>query len=268
MAAGQVKLFDQGNHTVKYQDGKGEGHTCTTYVTAWMKYSLEKNGEAVPQWLLDYNGQDNKVSCLFGGHLLNESPDKTIALVEAPKTAIIASAFFPQFLWLATGALSYLTEERCTALKGRKVILFPDLSRETDNKKTAYQLWSEKAASFAHIADFKVSGYLENIANEEQRNKGLDLADWLMGLDYSDFVKGINDRTLPMEIVIDEPDIESMPCCFLYKDYMVQTIRSKQGSYIDVLFDRRGEILPFKMEGYGLGMFCGLKAWMMLLSNN
>jgi hypothetical protein len=39
----------------------------------------------------------------FGEHLLLKHPDKPVAIVEAEKTAIIASLCFPEFIWLATG---------------------------------------------------------------------------------------------------------------------------------------------------------------------
>jgi hypothetical protein len=41
--------------------------------------------------------------CLFGLHLINESPKKVIAIVEAEKTAIIMSLFLPEYIWMATG---------------------------------------------------------------------------------------------------------------------------------------------------------------------
>lgn len=189
VCAGQSKLFDGTNHTVKYLDKKQQKKSCTTYITATIKYNLEKNGEPVPRWLADYNNQDDKVTCLYGEHLLNHFPNKIIALVEAPKTAIIASMYFSQFLWLAVGGLSYLTIERVKVLKGRNVILFPDIGKVIEGKKTAFERWNDKAKEFAHIAKFKVSDYLEMIATDKERNEGLDLADWLINVDYLEFIK-------------------------------------------------------------------------------
>ena len=46
--------------------------------------------------------------CLFGLHQLRKAPaDKTIALVESEKTAVIATAHFPALLWLATGSVHH-----------------------------------------------------------------------------------------------------------------------------------------------------------------
>ncbi|HTE25360.1 DUF6371 domain-containing protein [Flavitalea sp.] len=43
----------------------------------------------------------NLKQCFFGEHLFAKAPCKPIAIVEAEKTAIIASIFFPEFTWLA-----------------------------------------------------------------------------------------------------------------------------------------------------------------------
>ena len=39
--------------------------------------------------------------CLFGEHLLQQFPEKQIAIVESEKTAILAAAYLPKFNWLA-----------------------------------------------------------------------------------------------------------------------------------------------------------------------
>ena len=60
-----------------------------------------------------------------------QHPDKTVALVESEKTAIICSAMMPQYLWLATGGKSQFNS-RLTVLKGRKIIAFPDIDAYHD----------------------------------------------------------------------------------------------------------------------------------------
>lgn len=61
----------------------------------------------------------------YGEHLLSYN-QKPIALVESEKTAIVASAYYPQFTWMATGSATGLSEYKCRRLKGRVVVLFPD----------------------------------------------------------------------------------------------------------------------------------------------
>jgi hypothetical protein len=112
--------------------------------------------------------------CFFGEHLLSES-SKPVAVVESEKTAIIASYFYPQFIWLASGGIDGLTAEKWKVLKGRTVTLFPDLK--------AFEKWKAKAKEISKIAKVTVSEYLEQIATETERKEGLDLADYLLKLD-------------------------------------------------------------------------------------
>jgi len=116
---------------------------------------------------------------LFGAHQLIQVPvNKPVALVESEKTAIIATAFWPDFIWLATGSLSGLTPERCEPLQGRKIILFPDAG--------AHQQWQQKAEQLNnHLGiKIKVSNWLEEHVNQAGLEKGADLADCLYQSPY------------------------------------------------------------------------------------
>lgn len=116
--------------------------------------------------------------CLFGSHLLIDKI-KPIAIVESEKTAIIASVYIPQFIWLAVGSLTNLNAEKCSMLNGRTVTLFPDLN--------GFDKWRIKAKELSHIAKFTVSDLLERKASEAEREQGLDLADYLIKFDYKAF---------------------------------------------------------------------------------
>ncbi|HEX7413064.1 MAG TPA: DUF6371 domain-containing protein [Bacteroidia bacterium] len=118
--------------------------------------------------------------CLFGEHLLKDKT-KPIAIVESEKTAIIASVYLPEFIWLAAGNLNGLNAEKCRVLKGRSVVLFPDLK--------CIDKWSDKAKELSHITTFTVSDLLERKATESERAQGLDLADYLIRLNYKEFIK-------------------------------------------------------------------------------
>jgi hypothetical protein len=91
--------------------------------------------------------------CFFGEHLLRDC-EKPVAVVESEKTAIIASTYFPDFTWIASGSLNNLNAEICSVLKGRRVTLFPDLN--------CFEKWSKKALALRHIASFSVSDILES----------------------------------------------------------------------------------------------------------
>ena len=112
----------------------------------------------------------NLKQCLFGEHLIKDSK-KPIAIVESEKTAIICSAYLPQYTWVATGGINNLKVDKCKSLKGRNVVLFPDLG--------GFDKWLIKAEEIKTICYVKVSDLLEKNASSEAKNKGYDLADFL-----------------------------------------------------------------------------------------
>lgn len=118
--------------------------------------------------LRDFNLQQ----CLFGLHLLNSDKDKTIALVESEKTAVIASIAFPQFIWMATGGLMNLKASMLKPLANRKVILFPDAG--------CYHDWNNRVASLPNNIEYFISDLVENKATAEEKREGCDIADYIL----------------------------------------------------------------------------------------
>jgi hypothetical protein len=178
-----VKQFDEHNHTIG-----------TDFLHSIIEKHHNRNNTPVPNWLTPYNGNETKVSCLFGEHLLSIYPQNPIALVEAPKTAIYGTLYFgppkqpKNLIWLAVYNLSSLNYEKCKALKGRDVYLFPDLSK--DGK--TFELWSNKSAEIQKRlqgTSFRVSNLLEQLAPENDRNQGKDIADYLIKQDWRLFRK-------------------------------------------------------------------------------
>lgn len=129
----------------------------------WIHTTLKRKKLLPKDWQL--------TQCLFGEHLLSSDQDKTVALVESEKTAIICSAMMPQYLWLATGGKSGLTSERLSSLKGRKIIVFPDID--------AFKDWQQKIFTFPHL-DIRISRLLEDNATPADRAAHIDLADWII----------------------------------------------------------------------------------------
>lgn len=131
----------------------------------------------------------NKKPCLFGEHLLRSNIGKKVAIVESEKTAVIASEYIPEFVWVACGGLANLTEEICQPLKFRDVVLFPDggeVKQKKDGKETmvrCYSLWEEKARAIRHLfRSCSISTIIENrtqCTNEDWQN-GIDLCDVLL----------------------------------------------------------------------------------------
>lgn len=116
----------------------------------------------------------NLQQCYFGEHLLRLYPNKPIAVVEAEKTAIIASMVFPHFNWLAAGNLNGLNTEKSKVFKGKKVILYPDAGCYTKWKEKMAQLKSE---IYCHIS---ISDLVEKHATLQQIENGYDIADFIL----------------------------------------------------------------------------------------
>ncbi|MFN6377917.1 MAG: DUF6965 family protein [Flavobacteriales bacterium] len=130
--------------------------------------------------------------CLFGEHLLIDKT-KPVAIVESEKTAVIASVYLPQFIWVAVGSLTNLNAEKCSILKGRTVTLFPDLN--------GFDKWSSKAKELSRLAIFTVSDLLERKATETERKQGFDLADYLIKFNYKEFAQHEPEATEPTPAV-------------------------------------------------------------------
>ena len=127
--------------------------------------------------------------CLFGEHLINQVLSKPVDIVESEKTAVIASVYLPQFIWVAVGSLTNLNSEKCSILKGLTVTLFPDLN--------GFEKWSRKAKELSHFANFQVSDLLERKATDAERKQGFDLADYLIKYDYKAFALPEPEATEP-----------------------------------------------------------------------
>jgi hypothetical protein len=127
-----------------------------------------------PTWVHRFLKLDgfNLKQCLFGLHLLPDTTKK-LAIVESEKTAIVASIYLPAYFWLATGGLQNLKADLFHELKNFDIVLFPDLK--------ARDKWNEKAKELRRICrSVTVSDLLEKRATEQEREKGLDLADYLL----------------------------------------------------------------------------------------
>ncbi|MGC1631275.1 MAG: DUF6371 domain-containing protein [Gelidibacter sp.] len=118
----------------------------------------------------------NLEQCYFGEHLLNEYKSKPVAIVESEKTAIISSVYLPEFIWLACGSANNLNEVKTRCLKGRNVVLFPDLK--------CYELWNDKIPQLTSLATFRTSTLLNDKATETEKEQGLDLADYLVKIKH------------------------------------------------------------------------------------
>ena len=121
-----------------------------------------------------HKGDYNLRQCFFGEHLLSENKCLPVALVESEKTALIASYYLPQFLWIASGGQNgRFNANDLSILAGRSVVLFPDLG--------ATDYWQSKIGLMKSCGiEVQMFDYLEANASETERKEGYDIADYLL----------------------------------------------------------------------------------------
>jgi hypothetical protein len=114
----------------------------------------------------------------FGEHLLRQYPSATVCVVEAEKTAIVASIgleISPEdVIWLGSFNASALTSDRLVAvLAGRTVRLFPD----GDN----FDAWTFIADEAANTGlSISVSSLIERCGTQVEKKNGFDFADYII----------------------------------------------------------------------------------------
>lgn len=134
------------------------------------KYTGKRIKEPYPHinWVHKITNQNNFTlqQCLFGLHLVANSLQKTIAIVESEKTAIIMSMFMPEYTWIATGSKQNLKYDFLKPLLKQKIIIFPD--------KGEFEDWDRKTKLLQKLGfKIKCSQLVENSSFEI----GTDLAD-------------------------------------------------------------------------------------------
>ena len=161
-------------HTGKIMYYQSDCHRDKTHTPTWV-HALIK--EELPQ---DYELQH----CLFGLHLINTGAVKPphIAIVESEKTAVIMSEIIPEFIWLSCGGLQMFKPELLFPLTDHKVILFPD----TDESGEAFTIWTQIAQQANKLYPFKhplrISNLLEFAASLDQKQRKIDIVDFLFEL--------------------------------------------------------------------------------------
>ena len=110
-------------------------------------------------------------ACLYGLHLLNKRHENgmksVVAVVESEKTAIIASAYLPEFAWVATGGASGINRKSFECIKDREIALYPD--------KGCYNTWRQAAETELKGFKWSISKWIEGTDAAE----GADIADIL-----------------------------------------------------------------------------------------
>lgn len=95
---------------------KVTGHRL--YKPNWMHFMEPIKSDLPEGW--------NLQQCFFGEHLLKGKEGEKVCVVESEKTAIYMSAWYPQFIWIASGGSEHLKAERLQKLKDFEVYVVPD----------------------------------------------------------------------------------------------------------------------------------------------
>ena len=102
-----------------------------------------------------------------------------VCIVESEKTAVIMSALRSECLWMSCGGLQMFKPELLAPLVNHKVVLFPD----TDETGEAYNQWltvlQQAQRQYAFKYPLRISRLLEDKASPEQKQRKIDLVDFL-----------------------------------------------------------------------------------------
>jgi hypothetical protein len=167
-------IFYQVDYQGNVRSGKVMKYNLTASTSTSCGQDCKRDKSVNPNWVHAKLKLENfnLSQCLFGEHLLTDN--QTVAIVESAKSAMIASLYFPQFVWVSCEGKEGLSLDKLKVLKNKSVILFPDLG--------GFEKWSVRAKEMTFCKSVKVSDLLEQVAIEDDRASGLDIADYLLRL--------------------------------------------------------------------------------------
>lgn len=204
---------------------------------------------------------ENPMKHFFGEHFLKLFPGKPVMIHESEKTACIASGYLPEYIHLACGGLAMLTPDRCEILKGRQVVLCPDLD--------GFEKWKLKAEELG-FGLFTI--HHKKAVQAGIKGAKFDLADFLLNIPYP------KEEQLSVSPAIVVPEAEEQLPEYLSEHrteegFTLAKIRFPNNELKKVLFDADGE--PVNMAAspdqlrrlfllfgscFKEGLICGLPA--------
>ena len=166
-----------------------------------MKYSgLSRSKDQYAQnWVhKDIHGNFQYKQCLFGlEQIIDLSTDVAINIVESEKTAIIATIYFPDEIWLASCSKNGLNEEKLLPLNKHSVHLYPDIDAFHSWSKFAKEIKNVNVVNWPKI-------FIENNIGKVDPDENADIADYLLLVDPIYF---INYQPIPEPIITPAPII-------------------------------------------------------------
>lgn len=151
---------------MQYNPGTGKRIKRKSGAINWVHNILKRRDPRYTNYNLN--------QCYFGEHLLKFYPDKPVAIVEAEKTAVIASMIYTNYNWLAAGNLNGLNLEKSKVLRDKHVVLYPDAG--------CYEKWKKKLIQIKTQlpCNIEISNLVENHASPQQTEVGYDIADYII----------------------------------------------------------------------------------------
>ena len=140
----------------------------------WVSQMLKKREPLLEYWRVKH--------CLFGLHILSCHTDqKPVCVVESEASAVVLSEIFPESIWMAYATTAHLTPELFAPLEGQTVIIYP----RTDPTQSTYLFFHDLVDQTRRLYDLDLSVdiTLEDNATEDQKEREIDLVDFL--LEYS-----------------------------------------------------------------------------------
>ncbi len=130
--------------------------------------------------------------CFYGEHLLRGN-DKPVKIFESEATATYASAFFDDYVCIATGGkygVKWFNQNRMKALSGREITLYPDLDAHADWEDLAKELRSNEInarVSNLLFDNAKIYSEIKKIDFQDLVRQKFDLRDILQYQKLTDF---------------------------------------------------------------------------------
>ena len=137
------------NHTIFWQIDT-EGNTRTGKKILY-DVNTGKRTDQITYIHKNFNLNYKLNQCFFGLHQLQDY-NKTVAIFESEKSAILMSPYLEDFICLSSGGANMLSLDKFKILKEKKcksIILYPD--------KSFYTVWKEKAVTYSKALNIDIS---------------------------------------------------------------------------------------------------------------
>ena len=178
-----------------------DGHLGDTWVSSLLK---AREPKLLQSW--------HPRHCLFGLHLLTVCENKSICVVESEASAVVLSELFPESIWMADAYPANMTVDLLDPLQGYTITIYP----QTDPNMEIYLSFLDFTDTVRRVypsINISVENILEENATEEQKQRNIDLVDFLF--------EGHTDATDSTDI---NPSNPRNPCsCQIQGEFSVQT---------------------------------------------